>query len=262
MSKTIGASLLSRQLLRKVPEVTIYFWIIKILTTAMGESFSDYLVKIMDPIIAVVLGGLGFVAILALQLFTYKYKAWIYWLTVSMVAIFGTMAADVLHVGLGIPYSISTAFFSVILTLIFILWYKKEKTLSIHRINTTRSELFYWATVVSTFALGTAIGDLTASTFNLGYLNSGILFAILFAIPAIAYLVFGINEIFAFWFAYIMTRPLGASFADWFGKSALGGLGFGDAKVTIVLTILIVIFVMYVAVNHVDSRKQKIHNNT
>jgi uncharacterized membrane-anchored protein len=257
MSKNTLTSLLSRQTLRKVPEVTIYFWIIKILTTAMGESFSDYLVKIMDPIVAVALGGIGFVAILVLQLFTSKYKAWIYWLTVAMVAIFGTMAADVLHVGIGIPYSISTTFFSIILTLIFILWYKKEKTLSIHRINTTRSELFYWAAVVSTFALGTAAGDLTASTFNLGYLYSGILFGILFAIPAIAYLVFGFNEIFAFWFAYIITRPLGASFADWFGKSALGGLGFGDAKVTIILTIIIVIFVAYVAISGVDSKKQR-----
>lgn len=257
MSKNTLSSLLLRQTLRKVPEITTYFWIIKILTTAMGESFSDYLVKIMDPIIAVALGGLGFVAILALQLLTSKYNTWIYWLTVAMVAIFGTMSADVLHVGLGIPYSISTAFFSIILTLIFILWYKKEKTLSIHRINTTRSELFYWATVVATFALGTAAGDLTASTLNLGYLNSGILFGILFAIPAVAYLTFGINEIFAFWFAYIVTRPLGASFADWFGKSALGGLGFGDAKVTIVLTILIVVFVAYITIRGVDSKKQK-----
>jgi uncharacterized membrane-anchored protein len=248
--------LLSRQLLRKVPELTIFFWIIKILTTAMGESFSDYLVQTFNPVIAVALGGLGFIVILALQLSTSKYIAWMYWLTVVMVAIFGTMAADVLHVGIGIPYSISTAFFSILLLLIFIAWYKKEKTLSIHRIDTTRSELFYWATVVSTFALGTAAGDLTASTFNLGYLNSGILFGILFAIPAIAYLVFGLNEIFAFWFAYIITRPLGASFADWFGKSALGGLGFGDAKVTIVLTILIVLFVAYIAISRVDSKKQ------
>lgn len=256
MFQNAFAKLLSKQTLRKVPELTIYFWIIKLLTTAMGESTSDYLVQAINPVIAVALGGIGFIIILILQLYVKKYIAWIYWLAVVMVAIFGTMAADVLHVGFGIPYIVSTIFFAIVLTAVFIIWYRTEKTLSIHQITTMRRELFYWLTVVSTFALGTAAGDLTASTFNLGYLNSGILFTVLFALPAIAYYFFGLNEIVAFWFAYIMTRPLGASFADWFGKPILGGLGFGDEKVSVVLTVLIIIFVAYLTITRKDSKEK------
>ena len=169
-----------------------------------------------------------------------------------MVAIFGTMAADVTHIVLHVPYIASTVFFAIALAIIFSIWYASEKTLSIHSINTPRRELFYWATVLATFALGTAAGDMTAATLGLGYFASGVLFAILFAIPALAYKLFGLNEIVAFWFAYIMTRPLGASFADWFAKPYLGGLGLGDEKVSLVLTILIIIFVAYVTVTRKD----------
>src|SRR5579863_8963255 len=224
------------RVIRKVPEVTIYFWIIKLLSTAMGESTSDYLVFHINPYIAVAFGGIGLIVSLILQLSVRRYVAWIYWLAVVMVAIFGTMAADVLHVVLGIPYLVSTVFFSVVLAVIFVTWYASEKTLSIHSINTRRRELFYWATVIATFALGTAAGDMTAATLGLGYFSSGVLFAVLFAIPALAYWLFGLNEVAAFWFAYIMTRPLGASFADWFGKPYLGGIGLGDTKVALVLT--------------------------
>jgi len=171
-----------------------------------------------------------------------------------MVAIFGTMAADVLHVVLGIPYLVSTVFFAVVLAVVFVVWYASEKTLSIHSINTPRRELFYWATVMATFALGTAAGDMTAATRGLGYFSSGVLFAVLFAVPALAYWLFGVNEIAAFWFAYIMTRPLGASVADWLGKSSLGGLGLGDTKVALVLTILIIAFVGYLTVTHKDMK--------
>lgn len=242
----------SMQILRKVPEITIFFWIIKLLTTAMGESTSDYLVYNINPYIAVCLGGLGLVVALLLQLYVRRYVAWIYWLAVVMVAIFGTMAADVVHIVLGIPYLISTAFFAIALAVIFVAWYATEKTLSIHSIYTRRRELFYWATVMATFALGTAAGDMTAATLGLGYFASGVLFAILIAIPAIGYLLFGLNEIVAFWFAYVVTRPLGASFADWFGKSTLGGLGLGDTKVSLVLTILIIGFVAYLTVTRKD----------
>jgi uncharacterized membrane-anchored protein len=240
--------------LRKVPEVTIYFWIVKLLTTAMGEATSDFLVTSIDPYIAVALGGIGLLAALILQFSVRRYVAWIYWFAVVMVAIVGTMAADVIHVVLGISYLTSAVFFSVALAVIFIAWYACEKTLSIHSITTLRRELFYWATVMATFALGTAAGDLTAATIHLGYLASGILFAVLFAAPALAYRLLGLNEIVAFWFAYIVTRPLGASFADWFGKSALDGLGLGDTKVAVVLTILIVAFVTYLSVTHRDNR--------
>ena len=260
MSKTLPQSQpaqLAMQAMRKVPEITIYFWIIKLLSTAMGESTSDYLVYHINPYIAVALGGIGLVVALLLQLLVRRYIPWIYWLAVIMVAIFGTMAADVLHIVLGVPYLVSTIFFTLMLATIFIVWYATEKTLSIHSINTLRRELFYWATVMVTFALGTAVGDMTAATLRLGYFSSGVLFAVLFAIPALAYWRFRLNAIVAFWFAYIMTRPFGASFADWFGKPSLGGLGLGDEPVVLVLTILIIIFVGYVTVTHKDIKGTK-----
>ena len=236
--------------MKKVPEITVYFWIIKLLTTAMGETTSDFLVRRLDPFIAVALGGIGLLVVLVLQLSIRRYVASIYWLAVVMVAIFGTMAADVLHIGLGIPYLVSTTFFAVALAVIFVVWYISEKTLSIHSIYTRRRELFYWATVMATFALGTALGDMTATTLGLGYLSSGILFTVLFAIPGLAYWLFGLNEIFAFWFAYIMTRPLGASFADWMGKT----LNLGTGKVSVGLTILIVCFVGYLTITRKDIK--------
>jgi len=247
----------SRSLTRKVPEVIVLFWIIKLLTTALGESTSDSMVHSLDPVVAVLIGAAAFIISLVIQLWARKYTAWIYWLAVTMVAIFGTMAADVLHIGLGIPYLVSTIFFAVCLAIIFFLWYKVEKTLSIHSISTPRRELFYWAAVITTFALGTAAGDMTAVTFNLGYLDSGILFGILFIVPLIAYKFFGVNEVFTFWFAYIMTRPFGASFADWFGRTSdLGGIGFGTVKTSIVLAVLIVILVTYLGKSHKDIKKQ------
>src|SRR5262249_26033926 len=148
--------------------------------------------------------------------------------------------------------------FAVALVIIFVAWYLNERTLSIHSIYTGRRELFYWATVMATFALGTAAGDLTASTLDLGYFTSGVLFAVLFALPRVAFLLFGLNEIAAFWFAYVVTRPLGASFADWFGKPILGGLGLGDTKVSLVLTILIVAFVGYLTVTRKDIKDREV----
>ncbi len=260
MSKTLPQpqpTHLAMRAIRKVPEITIYFWIIKLLSTAMGESTSDYLVFHINPYVAVVFGCIGLIVSLILQLVARRYVAWIYWLAVVMVAVFGTMAADVLHVVMGIPYLVSTVFFAGALAVIFVVWYASEKTLSIHSINTPRGEMFYWATVIATFALGTATGDLTAATFGLGYFASGVLFVVLFALPALAYRLFGLNEIVAFWFAYIMTRPLGASFADWLGKPFLGGLGLGDEKVALVLTILIIGFVGYLTVTRKDIKGEQ-----
>lgn len=248
---TIQLSHRTSAMLRKVPEVTVSFWLIKLLTTAMGEVFSDFLVHRFDPILAVACGGIAFIAALVLQFLVRTYVAWIYWLLVATVAIFGTMAADVLHSGLGIPYLISTLFFAVALAAIFGIWYASEKTLSIHSISTTRRELFYWATVITTFALGTAAGDLTATTMHLGYFASGVLFAVFIALAALAYWRFGLNEILAFWSAYIVTRPLGASFADWAGRDQnAGGLGLGTGWVSLVLTILIVMAVGYLSVTN------------
>ncbi|KPV42315.1 hypothetical protein [Alicyclobacillus ferrooxydans] len=247
------------QLLAKVPEVTLYFWIVKLLTTAMGESTSDYLVSHINPYLAVILGGLGFGAALVLQFTVRKYIAWVYWLLVVMVAIFGTMVADVTHIVLGVPYYASTIAFAVILTVVFTTWYKVEKTLSIHSVYTFRREVFYWAAVLATFATGTATGDMTATTLHLGYLASAILFAVLFLLPAVGYFLLGINEIFAFWFAYVMTRPLGASFADWFGKpKSITGLGYGDGIVVVVLTTLIVVLVAYLSVSRRDVQKRSV----
>ena len=240
------------KLQRKVPELLIYFWIIKILTTGMGETTSDFFVRQIDPVVAVAIGVVGLVLALALQLYVHRYIAWVYWLAVTMVAITGTMLADVLHIGLGIPYLVSTIFFAICLIIIFAIWFRVEKTFSIHSITTRRRELFYWATVMATFALGTAAGDMTATTLQLGYFNSGILFAILFFIPLIAWKL-GFNEVFAFWFAYIITRPLGASFADWIGRPViLHGLGFGTGQISIVLAILIILLVGYLSITKKD----------
>jgi uncharacterized membrane-anchored protein len=241
---------------RKVPEVTIFFWIIKLLTTGMGETTSDYLVFNINPYVAVALGGFGLAVALLLQLVVRRYIAWIYWLAVLMVAIFGTMIADVIHIVLHVPYLVSSVCFAVALAIIFVAWFASERTLSIHSIYTFRRELFYWATVMATFALGTAVGDMTASTLHLGYFVSGLLFAALFALPALGYRLFGLNAIFAFWFAYVMTRPFGASFADWFGKApSFSGLGLGTGLISLVLAVLIAGLVGYLTVTHKDIKR-------
>ena len=248
---------LARQAASKVPQITIYFWIIKILTTAQGEATSDYLVYRIDPVLAVAISGLALAAALVLQFRARRYVAWIYWLAVDLVAIFGTMAADGLHIKLGIPYAESSAFFAAVLAVVLIAWYRTERTLSIHSIRTPRREAFYWATVLATFALGTALGDATATTLHLGYLASGILFTAIFAIPGIAHWKFGLNAVAAFWFAYLVTRPLGASYADWMGVSqSAGGLGFGRGPVAIVLTIPIVVLVAFLAVTRKDVEER------
>jgi uncharacterized membrane-anchored protein len=246
----------TRHLLTKVPEITIYFWIIKLLSTAMGEATSDYLVFHINQYLAVILGTLGFIVALILQFKVKHYIPWVYWFTICMVSIFGTMAADVAHIVLLIPYWLSAVVFLLALIIIFRLWFKVENTLSIHSIFTKRRELFYWAAVLATFAMGTATGDLTAETFHMGFLASGIMFVILFAIPGLCWL-FGANEITMFWIAYIFTRPLGASFADWIGKDpGASGLGYGTGIVSVILTIIIVIFVGYLSVTRKDVQEK------
>jgi uncharacterized membrane-anchored protein len=229
------------------------FWIIKGLSTAMGESTSDFLVHAMAPELAVVLGFAGFLFALALQFRMARYAAWTYWFAVVMVGIFGTMAADVVHVALGVPYTASTIFYAVVLMAVFVVWQRTEGTLSIHSIDTVRRESFYWAAVVATFAMGTALGDFTAYTLHLGYFSSAILFAGIILIPAAGYRLLRWNGVFCFWFAYVVTRPLGASIADALGKPRDGGgLGLGAGPVLVVIGLLITVLVGYLAVTKAD----------
>lgn len=249
------AAVTSRGALR-VPEITAYFWAIKALSTAMGEATSDFLVHIMNPVAAVGLGFIGFVIALVLQFSRRRYIAWTYWFAVVMVGVFGTMAADVLHVGFGVPYIASTILYAVVLAAVFVTWQRTEKTLSIHSIDTARREAFYWAAVVATFAMGTALGDLTATTFHLGYFKSLVLFAVVITIPAIGYRWLRWNAILSFWFAYVVTRPLGASFADWASKPpSVSGLGWGDGRVSLVLTIVIACLVAFLAITRKDLQR-------
>ncbi|MFJ3698792.1 hypothetical protein ACIPW9_32515 [Streptomyces sp. NPDC090052] len=234
----------------KVPEVTVWFWVVKVLTTGMGETASDYLARVLGPVLAGALGLTGLVALLVLQFRTTRYNAWTYWSAIVMVSVFGTMAADVVHVVVGVPYAVSAAGFAVALAAVLMTWYASEGTLSIHSIRTRRREGFYWATVLATFALGTAAGDLTAGTLHLGYFPSGVLFAALIAVPALCRRFLGLNAVAAFWWAYVLTRPLGASFADWMGASAHhGGLGWGTGPVSLALLVPIVILVNHLAVS-------------
>jgi uncharacterized membrane-anchored protein len=240
----------------RVPEITVAFWLIKGLSTAMGEGTSDYLVHAIAPEVAVLLGFAGFVVAMILQFRKARYVAWTYWFAVVMVGIFGTMAADVLHVGFGVPYTASTVLYAIVLIAVFATWQRTEKTLSIHSIDTPRREAFYWLAVMATFAMGTALGDLTAYTLHLGYFVSAAIFAGIIAIPAIGYRWFHWNGVFAFWFAYVVTRPLGASIADGIGKAKnVSGLGLGEGWVVLVLGVLIFAMVAYLATTGADIQE-------
>jgi len=240
-------------MLNKVPEVTVYFWIIKVLTTGMGEATSDYFVHTYDPYLVVILAALVLAISVIVQVAVTKYEAWSYWFAVSMVAVFGTMAAGIVHIYFGVPYMYSSSLYAASVVVIFVLWYFVEGTLSVHSIYSRRRELFYWAAVLATFAMGTAVGDMTAVSLHLGFFASGVLFAVLIAIPAVAFR-FGLNETVAFWWAYIITRPLGASFADWLAvPGSQGGLNFGKGAVSIATWVLIIAFVAFVAFTRHDA---------
>jgi uncharacterized membrane-anchored protein len=233
----------------KVPTINGAFWFIKLLTTAMGEATSDFFVHRFNPELAVLGGFVVFAVVLWLQLRAPRFLTVTYWAAVVMVSVFGTMCADVLHVGFGVPYVVSASTFAILLAGVFVTWSRSEHTLSIHSITTSRRELFYWATITVTFALGTAVGDMTATTLDLGYLTSGILFAIIFCLPSIGYRVFRLNAIAMFWTAYVLTRPLGASFADYLSfDQARGGLNWGPGNVSLLFTLFIVISVAVLVV--------------
>ena len=229
----------------KVPAIGVGFWVIKLLTTAMGEAASDFFVHRFSPPVVVLIAGLVFLASLAWQFTRPQYRTFAYWTCVVMVSVFGTMCADVAHVGLGIAYAVSTIVFAVLLAVIFFTWHRVEGTLSIHSITTARRELFYWAAVTATFALGTATGDLTAVSLHLGYLSSGLAFTALFVLPGLLYRASGFNAVAAFWISYVLTRPLGASYADWLGVSHVrGGLNWGPGNVALGFSLAIAVGVV------------------
>ena len=238
----------------KVPEVAVIFWALKLLTTAGGEALSDYLAfsggsKVVGGAVEIV-----FLAVaLYLQFRARRYVAPIYWLLALAIGTSGTGIADVMHVVIGLPYVVTTVFWAVVLAAVFIVWNHYEHTLSIHSIVTTRREIFYWATVMATFALGTALGDFTATTLHLGFAGSILLFAVVIAIPGIAWRWFGLNAIVAFWAAYVMTRPLGASVADYLSKPhSLSGANFGDLPTALLIIGVLALLVTYVTVTRSD----------
>ncbi|MGO9488010.1 MAG: hypothetical protein ACLQBB_03150 [Solirubrobacteraceae bacterium] len=239
----------------KVPEVIFVFWVVKILTTAGGEATSDYL-KTYGNFVGGGIEVLVIVVGLLAQFETRRYQAFAYWSLAYAIAITGTGVADFLHLDVHIPYAGTTLLWAVILAAIFWLWQRSEGTLSIHSITTQRREAFYWATVFATFALGTALGDFTATSLNLGYLDSGILFGVLILLPALARWQLGLNGIAAFWMSYVLTRPLGASFADYISKPhGLGGLNFGDGPTAIAFSVAVFALVSYLAVARPDIQK-------
>jgi len=235
----------------KVPEVTALFWVIKISTTAAGEAISDMFVN--NKKVGVVVEVSFFAITLFLQFASRRYSAVPYWLLALAIATAGTGVADTMHLVLGMPYAGTTVFWLAALAAVFYLWNRSEHTLDIHSITTNRREKFYWAVVFATFCLGTAVGDFAASTLGLGYLASALLFCGVILIPWGGWKFLKWNAIFSFWFAYVITRPVGASFADYLSKGHhVSGANFGDWQTALVLTSVVVVLVMYTAVRRYD----------
>jgi uncharacterized membrane-anchored protein len=240
--------LTQQPLAAKVPEVTALFWVIKVSTTAAGEAISDWLGTASHVKVGFFVELLLFASALYLQFRTRRYRAVAYWYLALAIATAGTGAADAMHLVLNLPYSVTTVFWLIVLSVVFFLWDRVEHTLDIHSITTSRREMFYWATVFATFALGTAMGDFAATTLGLGYLSSIVLFCGVIAVPFVGWRFLHWNAIFAFWFAYVITRPIGASIADFVSKPKnISGLGFGDWQTAAVLTAVVVVLVAYTA---------------
>ena len=242
--------------LNKVPEITIFFWIIKVLCTTIGETAADFLNTSFNLGLtgtSLVMGSFLIIA-LFFQFRSKKYIPSIYWLAVVLISIVGTLITDNLTDNFGVSLEITTIIFTVALAVIFALWYRSEKTLSIHTIYTRRREAFYWLAILFTFALGTAAGDLMAESFGLGYLLSAIIFFALIAIVTIAHLRFKLNAVLAFWIAYILTRPLGASIGDYLSQSIVdGGLGLGTVITSGLFLIAILSTVIYLTLTKKDA---------
>ena len=238
----------SEQMLNKVPQLTLYFWIIKIMATTVGETIADMLaVKLkLGLVFSSLVVGAGLAIALVVQFRSRRYLPAFYWLAVVLISVAGTLLTDNLVDNLGVPLWITTVAFTVALCLTFVVWYAVEKSLSVHTIKTTRRELFYWSAILFTFALGTAGGDLLSEGAHLGYLYSGMLFAGSIALVTLLYYKAGLNDVITFWIAYILTRPLGASLGDLLSQpSANGGLGFGTIATSATFLVVIVGLVIF-----------------
>jgi uncharacterized membrane-anchored protein len=245
-----------RRFLSKVPEVTIFFWIIKILATTVGETCADFLSITLGlglTLTTVVMAAALAVA-LVLQFGAPSYVPGLYWLAVVLISIVGTLITDNLVDNLGVPLEVTTIVFAVALAVTFTVWHGIEKTLSIHTIDTPRREAFYWLAILFTFALGTAAGDLAAEKLGLGYALAALLFAVLIAVVTVAHLRFGLNAVLAFWVAYILTRPLGASLGDLLSQPRdEGGLGLGAVATSALFLATILGVVTYLTRSRRDA---------
>ncbi|WP_320151230.1 hypothetical protein [uncultured Tolumonas sp.] len=243
-------------MLNKVPEVMIFFWLVKMMSTTVGETAADFLTyKLhMGLVITTAITGVLFLGTLFLQLKNKQYVPWIYWSTVVMISVLGTLITDDLVDNFGVALQTTTAVFSVALLITFALWYASEKTLSIHSINTAKRELYYWTAILFTFALGTSAGDQVAESLDVGYALSGMIFGALIGLSALAYYIFKANPVMIFWVAYILTRPFGASFGDYLSQPAEnGGLALGTTS-----TSFIFIFVITLLVTYMTIRQKKV----
>ncbi|AEE14026.1 protein of unknown function DUF347 [Thermodesulfobium narugense DSM 14796] len=247
----------AKRIFNKVPEVTIFFWIIKILCTTVGETAADFLNVHMGfglTKTSIVMSALLLV-FLYFQFKAREYVPKIYWMVVVLISVVGTLITDNLSDNLGVPLEISTFVFTILLIATFLIWYYKERTLSIHSIFTIRREAFYWLAILFTFSLGTAAGDLIAETLKLGYFLSAIMFGSMIAIITLLYYKFNLNSVLAFWLAYILTRPLGATIGDLMSQAKnLGGLGLGTVTTSAIFLTLILMLVIYLAKTGIDKK--------
>lgn len=253
-------TIVQEKLFNKVPEVILFFWVIKILVTTVGETAADFLgfnLNLGLTGTSVVMTTL-LLFLLAAQLKARRYLPWLYWVTVVSISIVGTLITDNLTDHFGIPLEITTAAFSLALLATFAVWYAKERTLSIHTIHTRRRELYYWSAILFTFALGTAAGDLLAERMNLGYANSALIFGGLIAAVAFAHYILKANGILTFWMAYILTRPLGASLGDYLSQPAAnGGMGLGTVRTSVLFLAAISSLVLYLTMTRKDAAEQR-----
>jgi uncharacterized membrane-anchored protein len=246
----------ARRLVNKVPEVTVFFWVIKVLATTVGETAADYLNDALGFGLTntTLVVGAVFLVLLVAQFRAPRYVAPLYWSTVVLISVAGTLITDNLTDNLGVPLEVSTAVFTVALAATFVAWYVVERTLSIHSIVTHRREAFYWTAILFTFALGTAAGDLVAERFGVGYWLSAIVFGALIAAVAVSHLGFRANAVLTFWIAYVLTRPLGASLGDGFSQDRSdGGLGLGTTVTSLVFLGTILVLVAYLAITRRDQ---------